>query len=207
MYSFFTLGIIQLLGSISPGPDSMLIIKNSLSGSQKHGIFTAIGIASALIVHISYINLGLASVILYSKSLFNIIRISGAIYLIYLGIKAIFSKITKNTQNQKNQLLNKTPFNALKEGFICNLLNPKAIFFLIGIFTLVTKQKTSILTRFIYGIEIVFIPLIWFSFISCFLNIKLIKTYLNQAQIIILRITGAILIFLGIKLLFTQIAI
>ncbi len=199
MGTFFTLAIIQLLGSVSPGPDSMLVINNSLTGSKKNGIFTALGIVFALLVHVVYINLGIAVLISKSDKILFYIKIAGAIYLSYLGIKMILSK--KITQDIQDKFVVKSSYQAFQEGFLCNLLNPKAILFLLGVFTLVINDSNTFFSNAMYAIEILLIPLLWFFLLSYLINIKAVKEKLLKIQNIIVIFMGMILIAFAVKLM------
>jgi len=200
MTVLFSLALIQLLGSMSPGPDSMLVMKNSLIGSKKSGIYTALGICSALLIHILYINLGLLIFLKRFNNLFFYIKIIGSLYLSYLGFKMIFERNTVN--NIKNNFEIKSSFKSFQEGFLCNIFNPKAILFILGIFSLIIKNN-SFYHNTIYIIEIIAIPFIWFYFLSLFINIKVIKNKLIKIQKTLLKLTGIVLIFFAIKLLFS----
>ena len=68
--SFLTLAVIQILGVMSPGPDFAVVMRNSLVFSRKVGIFTAIGAAFGTLVHISYILLGVGTIIAKTEWLF-----------------------------------------------------------------------------------------------------------------------------------------
>jgi len=200
MGDLLTFAFIQLLGAMSPGQDSILVMKNSITGSRKTGIFTAIGISSALFIHLIYINLGFSIFITRYKNILLIIQYLGASYLCYLGIKSILNKEKSDDLELKSK---KNSYMAFKEGFICNLLNPKAIFFLLGILSLTLKSNTSILKKLFIGGEVITIPLIWFTILSIIINIEAIKKYMTKFQNVIIKVMGVVLIAFAIKLFFS----
>lgn len=199
MGDLLTFALIQLLGAMSPGQDCFLVIKNSLSGSRKTGIFTAIGISTALLIHLTYIILGFSIFIIKYRYIFLSIQYIGATYLCYLGIKALLGKAKQDDIDNKNK---KNVAKAFKEGFICNLLNPKAIFFLLGILSMILKNNTSLSNRLFMGAEVFVIPFIWFSFLSWIINIETIKNKLEKFQNVVIKIMGMALIAFAFKLLF-----
>ena len=71
---FFSVGIIVILGAMLPGPDFAIVVNNTLLHSRRSGLFTALGITSACLIHITYCSLGLAFVISSSVIVFNIIK-------------------------------------------------------------------------------------------------------------------------------------
>ncbi len=87
MNELLLIATIHILGAASPGPDLALVLKNSLESGRKAGIYSALGIALGIAVHVSYSVLGLAVLISKSILLFNIIKLIGAAYLIYIGSK------------------------------------------------------------------------------------------------------------------------
>ena len=200
MGDLLTFAFIQLLGSMSLCQDSLLVMKNSITGSRKTGIFTAMGVSTALLIHLIYINLGFSIFITRYKNVLLIIKYLGATYLCYLGIKAILNKEKPDDIELKSK---KNAFLAFKEGFVCNLLNPKAIFFLLGILSITLKENSSMFTKLFIGGEVIIIPLIWFTILSIIINIEAIKSYMTKFQNVIIKIMGVALIAFAIKLFFT----
>lgn len=82
-----TVGILHTLAAMSPGPDFLIVVKNSMSYSRITGIFTALGVSVALLFHITYSALGLGYIISQSILAFTLIKILGALYFLHLGWK------------------------------------------------------------------------------------------------------------------------
>ena len=80
---------ITLLAIISPGPDFAMVTRNSLLQSRRAGVFTALGIGLGVLVHVAYTLVGVGLLIEQSPWLFNTLRLAGACYLIYLGVKML----------------------------------------------------------------------------------------------------------------------
>src|SRR5580700_10080824 len=103
---YLTIGILQTLAVIAPGPDFAVVVKNTLTHSRRAGIITALGISCGVLFHMSYCLFGLAFMIKTNPLLFNIIKYIGCGYLVYIGIKAILHKSEKpsfsNTLNQSH---------------------------------------------------------------------------------------------------------
>jgi len=201
---FFSIALIALLGAMLPGPDFAIVTRNAICYSKKAGYLTAFGIGSAILIHMSYCILGLAIVISNSILLFNSIKYIGAIYLIYLGLNTLFLKHKKMkvvTENKKvkKQISNLTAF---KQGFLCNLLNPKATIFFLSLFTVLIKPNTPITTQIIFALEIFSIAIIWFSFLTYILSHPFIKNVLEKSEKYIEKILGAFLISFGVALAF-----
>lgn len=92
MSAFLTIAFVHLLAVASPGPDFALAVKNALSGSRSGALWTCAGIAAGILVHVTYCLLGIGLVISQSILLFTTIKWIGALYLIFIGWKALTSK-------------------------------------------------------------------------------------------------------------------
>ncbi|MCE0722486.1 MULTISPECIES: LysE family transporter [Legionella] len=197
---FLSISVLIMLAAISPGPDFALVTKNSLLYSRRAGIYTALGVSASLLIHASYCILGLAFVISQSLLAFSIIKYLGAAYLIYIGIKSLLAKREMMKLNANHSRYSITGLQAFKQGLLCNLLNPKAIMFLLAFFTLVVKPGHSIITELGYGVEIALIHMIWFSSLAYLLTHQYVQSNLNRLQYYIVKIMGGLLVAFGIRI-------
>jgi threonine/homoserine/homoserine lactone efflux protein len=126
LYLFF---IASLLLNLAPGNDMIYVASRSISQGIKAGIISALGVFIGCFVHILAAVFGLSIIIMQSTLLFEIIKLLGAAYLIYLGVKAFVNKSDFN--NDIATLPKVNTWKLLKQGIITNALNPKvALFFL-----------------------------------------------------------------------------
>lgn len=200
MTEFFSITLIIILAAISPGPDFAMVVKNAMSYDRKSGVFTAAGVSFSLLIHASYCLLGLAIIISKSLLLFSIIKYIGALYLIYIGIKSL---LVKQNSVDVSHHLNKRQaslLNVFIQGLLCNLLNPKAIMFILAFFTLVIKPTSSWLMQISLGMEIAAIHFIWFSFLTFIITHHRVKKKLNQFQYYISKVMGLVLIGFGTRI-------
>ena len=203
--SFVTLTVIQMLGVMSPGPDFAVVMRNSLIYTRKIGVLTAIGVALGTLVHLSYILLGVGGVITKTAWLFYLFKYCGAAYLMYIGIKGLLVK--KHTQKTANNHKHKqiiSSFAALRTGFFTNAVNPKAMLFFLSLLSaFITPSKPNVVIA-VYGGIIISTTLIWFACVAvCFSNKKL-RSFFDDYKHIVERVTGGLLILLGVKILFTN---
>ncbi|MDB5137858.1 MAG: leuE [Mucilaginibacter sp.] len=106
----------------------LYVASRSISQGVRAGIISALGIFLGCFVHIIAAVLGLSIIISRSAYLFSIIKYAGAAYLIYLGIKAL---VTKLNVNPNKNIVRVDQWKLFKQGIVTNALNPKvAIFFL-----------------------------------------------------------------------------
>lgn len=164
--------LVGILAALSPGPDFVVVMKNSLGIGRKYGIATALGIASALIVHVTYTILGFTILLEKFPTLFNIIKLAGAFYLLWLGYKGIQSKAQSEKPTEINviQRLNVSIGRGFREGFLCNVLNPKSALFFLSVFSQFIGPDTSHWMRWIYGVEIILAVGLWFIILAILIS-------------------------------------
>lgn len=198
-----TIATLTLLTAMLPGPDFALVTKNTILFSRRAGILTTLGISCALMIHVTYCSLGLALIIANSIIAFNIIKYLGAAYLLYLGIITLQLKnikLKKPAADTSNRTLK--DFTAFKQGFLCNLLNPKATMFFLALFTMVVKPGATGLIDLCYAIVIFATAFIWFSSLTYILSHRRVMSALNHSEIYISKLLGIFLIGFGITLIF-----
>ena len=190
----------HLMAVVSPGPDFVLALKNSLTYSRKTGIYTAIGFGLGIGIHVLYSFAGLAIVISNSKTIFNIIKFIGAAYLFYIGIMSLLEKshalkIEKTVHQQDI-----TPIKAVSMGFLTNVLNPKASLFFLSLFTYILKSHPNALTLTIISIIMMVNTALWFSLVAVFFNIPAIQRKYSDYQTYIGKGFGILLIIISFLL-------
>ena len=126
-YWLFVLSGILL--NLTPGQDTFFILGNSLSAGRRAGIAAAFGIAAGSIVHTLAAALGLSAILATSATAFTVVKLLGAAYLIYIGVRALSSRtLLPDTLVVGDGVVAGLAF---RRGIVTNLLNPKvALFFL-----------------------------------------------------------------------------
>lgn len=113
---------------ITPGPDMIYVITRGVSQGRRAGIVSAVGVTLGILIHTLFAACGLAIILRTSAVAFFVVKLAGAVYLIYLGIKAFIDKADFDLANNKPKDGMRTVF---VQGVLCNVLNPKiALFFL-----------------------------------------------------------------------------
>ncbi len=193
---------IHLLAVMSPGPDFVMVLKNALQYNRKIAIYTAWGISMGIGIHILYSVAGIAYLLQKNQNIFQIIKIMGALYIIYMGVKTMLSK-GQNIKMQANRKEAVIPVKqALKIGFMTNVLNPKASLFFLSIFSLLIPPNVPAWVLIGISLMLITVTFLWFALVSfIFTNQLIIKRY-EKYESIILKIFGTILIMLGIGIFF-----
>ena len=114
--------------NLAPGPDTLFIAGNSVAKGAKAGICAVLGISSGCLVHIAAVAMGLSAILMVSSNAFAVVKYAGALYLAYLGIRALTAK---SAIADGEVVEDRRAITVYYQGFLTNLLNPKvAVFFL-----------------------------------------------------------------------------
>ena len=194
-----SVAFISLLGAISPGPDFAIVTKNCLSaGTFRAGYLTALGVASAVLVHVSYCLFGLAIVIQESPALFHLLKYLGAAYLFYLGVMLLRERISPEGSPKLADAEIKKKHKPFLSGFLCNLLNPKCTLFVLSLFTQFIDPSMHFFEKALLGSIFAVIVFIWFVLLSYMITHRLLQKHFARFQLIITKSMGVVLCFLAL---------
>lgn len=193
-----------LLLNMMPGPDSLLIMLRSGSQGWRAGSVAALGIGTGTMVHVLAAALGLSALLSASAELFAVIKLTGALYLVYLGVSLFRQKTSVPASADAAVTLPRLSYGHIyRQGLLTNVLNPKvALFFLAFVPQFIDpaapqKALAFIVLGCIFNIN----GMIWchlLAFSTAFASSKLrlparVGTWLN-------RLMGGLFVGLGIKL-------
>ncbi|WP_047337600.1 LysE family transporter [Pseudomonas protegens] len=190
---------ITILAVLSPGADFALVTRNSLLLSRRHGVFTALGIGLGVMVHIGYSLLGVGVLLQQSLLWFTALKIAGALYLIYLGIKLLRSPEQRPGEEPAEGARMST-WGALRSGFLTNALNPKTMIFVLSLFMQVIQPGTALPVQIGYGAIIVLAHVLWFVLVALFFSAPAIAGRLLAYKRRIDQLFGAVLVGFGLLL-------
>ncbi|HEX8544534.1 MAG TPA: LysE family translocator [Pseudomonas sp.] len=187
-----------------PGPAVLLVITRTLQGGRKVGIATGLGIASGDLIHTLCAALGLSAILMTSAVAFNIVKVAGACYLIYLGIRAFFAESSSAAHTQLPAV---TSTEAFFQAVGAEVLNPKtAIFFLAFLPQFIHPDSGSSLTQFaVLGLIFSGLSAIYTSMIS--IAIRPLSQWvkgLSRLRRWEGKIVGTLFMALGVKIAFQQ---
>ena len=190
--------------TITPGLDTALVLRTAAVEGRKQAMLAGIGICSGCLLWGAAASFGLSALLAVSGFAYNVLRIAGAVYLGYLGIKLLiraFASTSSNSGAEPEEYASKDGSLWFKRGLLTNLLNPK-----VGVFYLsflpqfipasVQVWSFSILLAFIHATE----GLLWFLLLTN--ATELISSWLRQRRVVMAldSLMGAILIAFGLKL-------
>lgn len=189
---------------ITPGPDIIYVLTRGISNGRKAGLISATGVTLGLLVHTLFAALGLSIILKTSAIAFTVVKLSGAVYLVYLGIKTILEK--KKINIVKTEVIKTRKI--FVQGILSNVLNPKvALFFMAFLpqFITINGHYSTSLQLIILGLVFAifgFIFLIVLGYFSGWVGKQLMRNYAFARRL--QNISGMILILLGIRLAFIK---
>ncbi len=129
--AFWSFVVAITLLTVTPGVDTLLVIRNTLRGGLRDGVLTSVAICAGLFVHALVSSAGISLILLQSAWAFSALKLVGAAYLVWLGIKSLLSaRRTRGLNIQADVARQRVSlWQPLREGFLSNVLNPKTVVF------------------------------------------------------------------------------
>ena len=194
--SLISFSIATLFLALSPGPDNLYVIAQSLANGTKSGIATTIGLISGCIVHTTLLAVGVSAIIAASETLFYGLKVMGACYLLFLAYNVFRSNAYVVLKDKTSK---KSYSKLFKQGVIMNLVNPKILIFFLAFFPgfLWDEYQYTIYQFYVLGILFMAISFIVFSGLAILAGY--ISTALNENKnIYVLLKWTQIVVFVGI---------
>jgi len=183
--------------AISPGPDNIFVLMQSVVHGKKYGLATVVGLMTGCIIHTTLVAFGVSVIIKENENIFLAIKVLGAAYLVYLAFR-VFESSADIRMNSEN-IEKKTPFQLFKVGFLMNVLNPKVTIFFLALFPgfLFSDTLSSVLQFYILGGLFIGTSFIIFSSIA-FLGGTISESIQQNKKIGIWLKWMQIIVFVGI---------
>tara|TARA_B110000908_G_C10130379_1_gene391902 strand:- start:50 stop:664 length:615 start_codon:yes stop_codon:yes gene_type:complete len=196
--SLISFSIATLFLALSPGPDNLYVIAQSLANGPKSGIATTIGLISGCIVHTTLLAFGVSAIIAASETLFYGLKVMGACYLLFLAYNVFRSNAHVDLKDKASK---KSYSQLFKQGVIMNLVNPKILIFFLAFFPgfLWDEYQHTIYQFYVLGILFMVISFIVFSGLAILAGY--ISTTLNENKnVSVLLKWTQIVVFVGIAI-------
>jgi len=195
---FLTIALLHLFAVASPGPDFLLVTRQSLRFGRTVAVWSSAGIATGIIFHSIIAITGVSLIVSSNPELFDWLKIGAAVYIAYLGCLSFFSK--PKALNKKDRGDNENYLGSYTLGLITNILNPKAILFFVTVFTAVVNESTTTVLLSLYGLYMSVTTFIWFTGISYIFSNQTLTTKYENFIPIFEKVIGIILILIAIQL-------
>jgi threonine/homoserine/homoserine lactone efflux protein len=191
--------------ALSPGPDNIFVLSNTLYNGKRAGVFTVLGLVTGCLFHTTLVAFGISEFIRFDENIFYVIKLLGFSYMFFLAYKVFNSSISfkiKKIENTKESSVNN-----FLTGLFMNILNPKVYFFFFTFFPAFLFSQpvelSYIYQFYILGALFMTTTLIVFLLIVVFssaiakhlVNFKVFHIIMKWIQILIFISIGCIILF------------
>ena len=202
---FLTVALVHLLAVASPGPDFAVMLRQALTQARRNALLTAMGIGIGILLHVGYSLLGIGLIIQQSVMLFSVLKVIGAVYLLYIAWHCLRAK-PGAIHVQANGGQTQTGWAAFRLGFLTNALNPKATLFFVSLFSVIINPGTPVLLQAGYGIYMALATGLWFAIVAVFFTHPRVRRGFNRFGHWLDRAMGGILVLLAGQLLLSTVS-
>ena len=200
---------VAALAYVVPGPDWFVVLR-SAAHSRRSGLWSALGLSCGLAVHTLAAGLSISTILLASAEAFTVVKIAGALYLIYLGIRALLSA-TRRWRHPDRVAADETEHHegsALRtwaSAFAANVLNPKAALFFVAVLPQFLVQSSPVLPQILAlgAFDILLGCSWWAAFVLAVSHFRAVLQR-RRARIALDATSGTALIGLGGALMLTR---
>jgi RhtB (resistance to homoserine/threonine) family protein len=204
---FLAVAVAHMLAVASPGPDFAMVVRQSVAHGRRAAVWTSIGIGTAILVHVTYALLGIGVLLRASHLWFTVIKILGAAYLAWIGVKALRSRPRREmpgapagSEGELSAPAEPAPRAAWVTGFVTNAFNPKVTLFFVAIFATLIDPATPKVIQAAYGVWMSLATMGWFSMVSVFLTREGVRRAFLRGGHWIDRAMGVVLIGVAVAL-------
>ena len=190
-----------VLLNLTPGQDTLYILGRSIAQGRQTGVASALGISAGGVVHTLAAALGLSAVLATSASAFIALKIAGAVYLVYLGVRMLITRPAPVGATDIAALVDMRT--AFRQGVLTNVLNPKVALFFLALMPqfIDPDSSTKVAAFLVLGLTFLTTGTAW-----CFVlalgasHVRNVFAARPSALQGLSRVSGALFIFLGLRL-------
>ena len=198
--SLTTFVIASVLLALVPGPDNIFVLTQSSVNGHKAGLLVTLGLCTGLIFHTTAVALGITALLKTSYVAFTVLKIAGAMYLLYLAWRAFHASSEEINTGQSREVAG---IKYYLRGVIMNVTNPKvSIFFLAFLPQFADPSRGPVIQQiFFLGMIFILVTLLVFGGIALLAGaVGAWLTNTPRAQTIMNRIAGAVFVAMALKL-------
>ena len=197
---FILLFIAHVIAVASPGADFAVVVKNTLRSGKSTGLMTAVGVGCGISIHLIYTLFGIALILSQSELIFNVIKVIGAVYLLWIAWQAFRSR-AKQAQAHNEKHFQMSARQAFRQGFLTNVFNPKVTIFFLVLFTNIISPDTPLWIQGVFGLWLAIYVMLWFMLVAwIFSREKVLAWYESHGHYIDWGM-GGFLVFIAAQLL------
>jgi threonine/homoserine/homoserine lactone efflux protein len=187
---------------VIPGPAVILVLKSAMLRGRGSALLTALRVLTADLIWATASVVGLTALLVSSQTALTVVRVAGAAYLFYLGVRLLRTREFNVSVEAEAGVPSKvTPARAFGEGFLCDMSNPKTVLIYASVIPQFLNASSSGLDAFVLGL--VFAALGFAASVMYALVFGAARTLLSNGRVMrnVLRSSGGILVLFGVGLL------
>ena len=192
---------ICIVGAMSPGPSMALIIRNSIKYGRVSGILSSVGHAIGIGIYAGVSVAGLQIILINNIFLFNTIQFCGSVFLLVLGILFLRDTEQKLSIQDKQKSVN-----SFMQGFAISILNPKILIWFAAIFSQFIEISSTNFVKLTMVLIASSIDGLWYIILTIIVTGFGLKQFLENNTKIIQNISGTVLIFISIIILYNTLS-
>ncbi len=197
---FLTVALAHALAVASPGPDLALILRQSVRYGRRTAVLSSWGIATGILLHVTWALLGVALLIRNTPGLFQALQYLAAGWLAWMGVQSLRAR-PGPLQQPEGPKGTPAAGHAWLTGFITNALNAKATLFFLSLFTVVISPTTPARVQAVYGLWMSLATGLWFTGVALLLTRPSWQARYVHAHHWIERGMGVVLLILAASIL------
>tara|TARA_B100001142_G_scaffold197902_1_gene196731 strand:- start:429 stop:1046 length:618 start_codon:yes stop_codon:yes gene_type:complete len=198
MNEFLTVVLLHLFAVMSPGPDYVLITRQSIRYGRRVALWSSGGIGFGILFHSLLAVTGILFFIASNESYLIFLKLICSAYLLYLGIKSIINTSDFNQNVVKDNKWSNT--NGFVAGLITNVTNVKALLFFITLFGVVLDSQSQG-NLILFGLYMAFATFVWFSLVSYIFTSDFFKSQFLKFFKFFERFLGLVLVIISLQLI------
>lgn len=198
MTQALTLAGIIVLAAMTPGPDFIIVLRSVLTGGRRAGMACAAGIAAGVLVWAVLTSVGIAGLLAASAVVFTVVKLAGAAYLVFLGVRALlaarrggYEEVPEPGQDKRN---------SFAAGLLTNLFNPKVAVFFLALWPQFMPADANLLDTALLAVTAAGAVLLWFTVLANV--VTALRRFLTAARVrrAIDAVMGALLVGIGVRI-------
>jgi RhtB (resistance to homoserine/threonine) family protein len=199
-----TFTLVAAVLTITPGADTLLVVRNVLRGGRHDGLVTTLGICCGLFVHAVLSALGVSIVLTHSAAAFHAVKLAGAGYLIWLGLQSLRTALHRPRAASGPVTFVGAPVagrRCFAEGCLSNLLNPKVAVFYLAFLPQFIGPEDAALARSLLLASIHFVEgILWLAMLAVMVDRARRLLFSTLARRVLDSVCGLVLIGFGARL-------
>lgn len=195
--AWLSLALLCLLGAMTPGQSFIIILKHAMSGGRFNGLVASLGHGLGVMLYAIATIVGLAVIIQKTPWLFDLIRYSGAVFLVWLAYNALTSKAGAAGFSAEDDTV--TLRQSFSEGLMISFLNPKLAIFFLALFSQFVDDGAGWPQKFIMVATVTGIDTLWYCLLSLLLTHSIMLDKLRNNVHIVERLSGIVLLAVALR--------